>query len=499
MGQENKGKVEEKMRERLKRPLVLSAESEKRIQAAYKKVREECEVQNMAEKRKNMERQDKSHKMVERIDNGNQEGKVRLHRGHSLRRMAVVAAAAVMIMATGLVAAAAMGYFSKTVKEDKGKAVYEFAVNYELQPVEVKVKAGYLPAGMEEHDIGKYWTEENPGHGISVSPLNVVNIDQIKKNLSFDYVENIERTTIQGMEAHVITFQDEEKYDRGKGIFLFNAEQGFVIWIHGDTIVPLEEVRKVAENLEITVTENTDLSYDLPEDTQAKDAMEDAYQKKMEELVARGLKEEELTPLGEELDCEFSGCKIKVEDVQILDSLYDIPGYTEAGVCEMEWLAPWLETDGTHKPYLRTHYGKDGEILGEETVSCRFMAVKVVLNQYGESGGSGTAVNGSLKRMSKSGDGTYHWKEDFYLAVPGEGYSLQMDNMAFYFDQPENLEGDKRAHSFFFRNLKPGDMLTYTLVFAVDEDILADKSSELLLEFDATQNIMENPMYSKLK
>ena len=189
----------------------------------------------------------------------------------------------------------------------------------------------------------------------------------------------------------------------------------------------------------------------------------------------------------------------KVEDVQILDSLYDIPGYTEAGVCEMEWLAPWLETDGTHKPYLRTHYGKDGEILGEETVSCRFMAVKVVLNQYGESGGSGTAVNGSLKRMSKSGDGTYHWKEDFYLAVPGEGYSLQMDNMAFYFDQPENLEGDKRAHSFFFRNLKPGDMLTYTLVFAVDEDILADKSSELLLEFDATQNIMENPMYSKLK
>ena len=59
--------------------------------------------------------------------------------------------------------------------------------------------------------------------------------------------------------------------------------------------------------------------------------------------------------------------------------------------------------------------------------------------------------------------------------------------------------GKLRKAGAFFRNLKPGDMLTYTLVFAVDEDILADKSSELLLEFDATQNIMENPMYSKLK
>ena len=492
MGQENKGKVEEKMRERLMRPLVFPAESEERIQAAYKKVREECEARNMEEKRKNTKKQDKSCKLAERIDDGNQEGKARLHRGRSLRRMAVVAAAAVMVMATGLVAAAAMGYFSKTVKEDKGGAVYEFALNYELQPVEVKVKAGYLPAGMEEHDIGKYWTVENPGHGISVSPLNMVNIDQIKKNLSFDYVENIERTTIQGMEAHVITFQDEEKYDRGKGIFLFNPEQGFVIWIHGDTIVPLEEVRKVAENLEITVTENADLSYDPPEDTQAKDAMEDAYQKKLEELVARGLKEEELTSLGEELDCEFSGCKIKVEDFLC---------YAATGEKDSEGAADVEDEYFMEDLVARSHYGKDGEILGEETVSCRFMAVKVVLNQYGEPNNneSGTAVNGSLKRMSKSGDGTYHWKEDFYLAVPGEGYSLQMDNMAFYFDQPENLEGDKKAHSFFFRNLKPGDTLTYTLVFAVDEDILADESTELLLEFNATQNVMENPMYSKLK
>lgn len=499
MGQENRGGVEEKMRERLERPLALSAESEERIQAAYRRVREECEARSMAGKQKHTETEGRIYRMTERKGDGDHAGKARPHRGRSLRRMAIVAAAAVMVMATGLVAAAAMGYFSKTVKEDNGEAVYEFAVNYELQPVDVQVKAGYLPAGMEEHDGGKYWTEENPGHGISVEPLNLVNIDQMKENLSFDHVENIERTTIQGMEAHVITFQDEEKYDRGKGIFLFNPEQGYVIWIHGDTIVPLDEVRKVAENLEITVTENADLSYALPEDMAAREESEDAYEKRLEELFARGLKEEELTPLGEELDCELSGCKIKVEDVRILDSLYDVPGYTEEGVYEKDRLAPWLEADGTHKPYLRTHYGKEGEILGEETVSCKFMAVKVSLEQYGEPSASGTAVSGSLERMTRSADGTYHWKEDSYLAVPSEGYSLQMDDMAFYFDQPQNLEGENRAHSFFYRDLEPGDTLTYTLVFAVDEDILEDESTELLLNFDATMNIVEEPVYSKLK
>lgn len=495
MRQEEKGGVEEKMREMLEQPLTLSAESEERIQAAYRKVREECEARSMAGE----QRQDKIYRMTEKTKDGNGAGRARNSRGRSLRRAAIVAMAAVMVMATGLVAAAAMGYFSKTVKEDNGEAVYEFAVNYELQPVNVQVKARYLPAGMEEHDMGKYWTEENPGHGISVQPLNVVNIDQMKANLSFDYVENIERTTIQGMEAHIITFQDEEKYDRGKGIFLFNPEQGYVIWIHGDTIVPLEEVRKVAENLEITVTENADLTYQTPEDVAAKEAAEEAYQKELEEIFARGLKEEELTSLGEELDCEYSGCRIKVEDVKILDSLYDVPGYTEDGVYEMERLAPWLEADGTHKPYLRAHYGKEGDILGEDTVSCKFMVVKVTLNQYGEPSASGTPVDGSLRRMERSADGTYHWKEDSYLAVPEQNYNLQMDNMAFYFDQPENLEGNKRAHSFFWRNLKQGDAITYTLVFAVDEDILADEDTELLLEFNATQNRIEDAKYSKLK
>lgn len=74
-----------------------------------------------------------------------------------------------------------------------------------------------------------------------------------------------------------------------------------------------------------------------------------------------------------------------------------------------------------------------------------------------------------------------------------------MDNMAFYVSQPENLDGEKRLHSFFYRSMEKGESLDYTLIFAVDADqVSGDGLNNILLQFDGTGNDDTNPMWSAL-
>ena len=53
-----------------------------------------------------------------------------------------------------------------------------------------------------------------------------------------------------------------------------------------------------------------------------------------------------------------------------------------------------------------------------------------------------------------------------------EDYHLQTDGFPVYFDKMYNTEGTKRAKSFHFVPMQPGEELEYTLVYVVDEDRL---------------------------
>ena len=64
-------------------------------------------------------------------------------------------------------------------------------------------------------------------------PMNMVNIDAQKEMLDFSRVEQVEKTTIQNMEAHIITYQERDKYLTGEDLFLFDPEDGYVIRIFG--------------------------------------------------------------------------------------------------------------------------------------------------------------------------------------------------------------------------------------------------------------------------
>ena len=413
---------------------------------------------------------------------------------------AAVVLAAAMILICGLGVAAAVGHFTKQVEETDSTASYTFEVNYELKPVEVTAVPEYLPEDMTVADGGKYGSGKEDGRNITVWAMNMADIDYYCRTMDFTGVEKVEKTTIQGMEAHLITYQDAEKNRKSKDIYLFNPEDGYVLWVWGDYAVSMDELAKVAEGLTITVTENPELAYMTEEEKTEEARLDKEAQEAWEAAVDRGVAPEDITAVGETLDALYlTGASYTVEEAAFYDSLYEVPGYNPEGVCDREELEAWLNEDGTHKPYLRSTLDENAQIVEEKEMGVKFLAVTATVRQekaYDE-WDNGTPFDAVLIRLEENENGRLVQASDRYAAVPSEDYSLQRDGSCFYLNQTADTMNDPQ---YFWRHMEAGDSQTYTMVFAVDED-LAENQEEiqnLVLWFNGTGNDPENPRYSAL-
>ncbi len=467
----------------LKQELAIPPKTQQKIEAAYDIVRARAN-----------ERQKTGDRMGEMA-----EGTVSCRgRRRVLRPSAAAVLAAAMILLCGLGVAAAVGHFTKQVEEADGAIRYAFEVNYELKPVEVAAVPEYLPEDMTVADGDKYGSGKEDGRDISIWAMNMADIDYFCQTMDFS---GVEKTAIQGMEAHLITYQDAEKNRRSKDIYLFNPEDGYVLWVWGDYAVSMDELVKVAESLTITVTENPDLAY-MTEEGKAEEArLEQEAEEAWEAAVNYGVAPEEITAVGEALDgADFIGASYTVEEAAFYDSLYEAPGYNPEGVCDREELEAWLNEDGTHKPYLRYTLDENGKILEEKETGVKFLAVTVTVRQekaYDPEWDNGTPFDAALVRLEKNGDGRLVQAPERYAPVPSEDYELQMDGSCFYLNQTADTMNDPQH---FWRQMEEGDSQTYTMVFAVDADLAENQEAyqNLALWFDGTGNDPENPRYSAL-
>ena len=470
----------------LKQELEIPPKTQQKIEAAYDIVRARAN-----------ERQKTGDRMGEMA-----EGTVSCRgRRRVLKPSAAAVLAAAMILLCGLGVAAAVGHFTKQVEEADGAIRYAFEVNYELKPVEVAAVPEYLPEDMTVADGDKYGSGKEDGRDISIWAMNMADIDYFCQTMDFSGVEKVEKTAIQGMEAHLITYQDAEKNRRSKDIYLFNPEDGYVLWVWGDYAVSMDELVKVAESLTITVTENPDLAY-MTEEGKAEEArLEQEAEEAWEAAVNYGVAPEEITAVGEALDgADFIGASYTVEEAAFYDSLYEAPGYNPEGVCDREELEAWLNEDGTHKPYLRYTLDENGKILEEKETGVKFLAVTVTVRQekaYDPEWDNGTPFDAALVRLEKNGDGRLVQAPERYAPVPSEDYELQMDGSCFYLNQTADTMNDPQH---FWRQMEEGDSQTYTMVFAVDADLAENQEAyqNLALWFDGTGNDPENPRYSAL-
>ncbi len=475
----------------LNQELVIPEETQRKIEAAYDIVRARSRAAQDGREKTVKTEKEKQQKMRRQSVSGSR---------RVLKPSAAIVLAAAMILLCGLGVAAAVGHFTKQVEETDSTASYTFEVNYELKPVEVTAVPEYLPEDMTVADGDKYGSGKENGRDISIWAMNMADIDYYCQTMDFTGVEKVEKTTIQGMEAHLITYQDAEKKRKSKDIYMFNPEDGYVLWVWGDYAVSMEELEKVAESLTITVTENPDLAYMTEEEKAEEARLEKEAQEAWEAAVNRGVAPEDITAVGETLDVsDFIGASYTVEEAAFYDSLYEVPGFNPDGVCDREELEAWLNEDGTHKPYLRYTLDENAQIVEEKEMGVKFLAVTATVRQekaYDE-WDNGTPFDAVLIRLEENENGRLVQASDRYAAVPSEDYSLQRGGSCFYLNQTADTMNDPQ---YFWRHMEAGDSQTYTMVFAVDED-LAENQEEiqnLVLWFNGTGNDPENPRYSAL-
>jgi len=423
-------------------------------------------------------------------------GQIQPHRKKSLfKKWMVAGIAATLMLSTTILAVAASGYFSKKTIERSDTITYQFELDYELVPGIFKATPGYLPEGFVEQEDNQYCPEDNWGHGISILPiLNIAELDLLNSKLSENDIEDVVKTTLNGMEAHVITYKS--KYDERKYIYLFNSIDGYVMQIFGDFNVPIDELKKFADNL--TIERIADDSFASAEEKAAlankdvqSEAVDQAYDKAIEELNSKGIGQEELIPIGKEGKFGYldSNVGYTIESAEYIDSVssYDVNNFYDYSEIE-----PWLNEDGSLKPYTRLHMDENGNVIEELKVNQKFLIVQVKAIRYDDGDIEEMPLDATLQRLVLRDSGRYTLPEDQYTSVPSEDYSLQTDNRCIYMTRAENIEGEERAHSFFWRSMAAGEEIEYTLIFVVDEDM----KDSVVLEFNAGASIDTSTYFS---
>ncbi len=194
-----------------------------------------------------------------------------------------VAAAAAVIAGLGLTAFAAARALNVTVKEENGKAVQQVSVEpTKKEAHKIEVTAGYVPEGYVYHDEndgpfgGKYHNDATGG-GMSILPLNAAEvywhtmIDDGWIDTIYDEDAFAGTTEIDGMTVNL--FQEESTYVDDNTVsqdaYLFNEEEGYVVcvYLHGIDL-PEDEALKVAQNLQVTILDET-VAYAADEEIEA--------------------------------------------------------------------------------------------------------------------------------------------------------------------------------------------------------------------------------------
>lgn len=399
----------------------------------------------------------------------------------------MVAAAAFALIGTMTVGVlAATGFFRKMTNQADDVTIYKFDINYELTPGEFEIIAGYVPAGYirDEEDLSrKYKADATKWISANINGTYALEWQGGEIRTRATLIEN---TMISGMEADILSLDLGENSQNL--IFLFNPNEGYVVEINGGEETPLDELIKFAESMEVKrISDSEVLTPEKRAEIQgslqnAEIAMQE-YEAEIESLREKGYQESELIAIGQE---GFDGLRdhngvmdqtvgYTIKSVEFIDS---ITGYDENCFLNFETVKPWLNEDGSLKPYLRQKYewvenNYNPNIIEEKMVDQTFLKVTVNAKRYKESfyGTDETLLEGMLSELQKREDGSYTWPEDDGYQ-PKEDQGHEMSSMfPIYFDKPQFTGGgEDRIRNFFYRDLKVGEEIEYTLLFVVDED-----------------------------
>lgn len=418
--------------------------------------------------------------------NSYQEAKVR----RKIKFSTCLALTAVIGIITTITVAAAGFYFEQSHHLDNSGLTYEFNINYELKPGKFEVTPNYLPEGYKEQqpDSSKYSSDENHGNGISVFIYNTSSLDTEEGNSPHHKVEKIEKTVLSGMEAHIITLAEAEKYKSNTHILLFNPTQGYVLWICGAYGVPRNELIKFADNLTVTkVGEDEFETHEEKENRISEKELQlekdiadyEAYTK----LIKEGFPDGALIPQGNELI--LNGIRYTVNEYEFFEDGSDLK---ESGFFTgwRDNILSYINPDGTLKPYTRQHYDNMGTLIDEKKAEQIFLRVKITAKCY-EQPIDTIPLNAKIQYTKRAENGNLTWDNTVYSGIPSENCFWTYGEQCVWISLTNQNNDSMVGKQHFYTKINEGESITYDIVFIVDKD----RTENILLSINGANN-MEN-------
>ena len=355
----------------------------------------------------------------------------------------------------------------------------------------IEVTAGYVPEGYVYHDEndgpfgGKYHNDATGG-GMSIVPLNAAEvywhtmiedgwIDTIYDADAFAGTTELNGTTVN-------LFREESNYvddnTVSQNAYLFNEEEGYVVcvYLHGIDL-PEDEALKVAQNLQVTILDET-VAYAADEEIEA--AKEEIASYVPAPAIIESSRVHRIGDVITAPDsiqstegADMADLQYIVKDAQILDTLpmnqYPkenyVPDYDSA-------VAPLLNEDGTLKPHTRYPYTESARGINKDSgkeINGKFLAVTVdIINTADSAGEFYITPTLKLLRNSNSGDGSESYEQFEYTEGTKTYLELNRDGAPFYQSVQQFTDNSKKHVR--FAEIGAGETLECTFVYVVDED-----------------------------
>ena len=277
-------------------------------------------------------------------------------------------------------------------------------------------------------------------------------------------------------------FQEESTYVDDNTVsqdaYLFNEEEGYVVcvYLHGIDL-PEDEALKVAQNLQVTILDET-VAYAADEEIEA--AKEEIASYVPAPVIIESSRVHQIGDVITAPDsiqstegADMADLQYIVKDAQILDTLpldqYPkenyVPDYDSA-------VAPLLNEDGTLKPHTRYPYTESARGINKDSgkeVNGKFLAVTVdIINTADSAGEFYITPTLKLLRSSNSGDGSESYEQFDYTEGTKAYLKLNTDGAPFYQSIQRFTDNSKKHVR--FAEIGAGETLECTFVYVVDED-----------------------------
>ncbi len=392
------------------------------------------------------------------------------------------AAAAIVtatILTTSMGVYAAVNLFTVQVTEENGDQVriqVENSMEGKAYPIEIT--AGYLPAGYEESEDGKYSLGGERGrNGLTITDEGwCPNWGQAMEYIVSD-VSNAETLQFQDAQGVLIT---HEGYEYPYNMNLYYEESGHIVSVYAAQEVSREELMKVCENLEITEKEGSAEEtpvFKIPESEEA-------------ERIYIGA--DHIKNVGDIFPSAFNdGVNLKVTDITIKDTV-NTELLNENTTADYGQLQEYLDGN-VFKPYDRyveEWNDQKMEQIPLNTVPVKNVEVTMEVTNTTSEAMADVNLQPSAKRYAQQEDGTY--TEDG--SIPG--YEMQdsfrgsgiylpaIDGFPYYFDS----SAFSQSTHFYNMELQPEETKTVHLWFAVPEDEIGN--SYLSFNLNAEQEYL---------